>query len=95
MLAMKKPSKNSYQKAITACSEASMFHLEAMAHEHYAIMLNEQGDSDLANNHITSSYWLYKDWGATAKAIQLSDAYTFLKVGASYFTVLSYSFFCI
>ena len=80
MLAMKVQSREAFQKAIDACAEASIIHLEAMAKEHYSILLNMENDATLAKDYITSSYWLYQDWGAHAKALQLSNQYEFLKV---------------
>ena len=77
---MKSPSKKSFTKAIDACSEAGMVHLEAMSKERYAAFLNQEKDTELANEYITSSYWLYQDWGAHAKALQLSQQNDFLKV---------------
>ena len=67
------------------CSDAGMAHLEAMAREHYASFLyKQQNQDDIANNHITVSYWLYQDWGAHAKSFQLSHKYDFLKVRLCY-----------
>ena len=79
---MKSPSRKSYTKAIEACSEAgTMVHLEAMSKERYAsFLLNQEKDTELANEYLTSSYWLYQDWGAYAKALQLSQQNDFLKV---------------
>mmetsp|Transcript_26404 Transcript_26404/g.63372 ORF Transcript_26404/g.63372 Transcript_26404/m.63372 type:complete len:90 (+) Transcript_26404:3305-3574(+) len=79
MLAMRGPSRKAFQRAIDACAGASMIHLEAMAKERYAVMLNDESDSELAKNYMTSSYWLYHDWGAHAKVQQLLEAYSFLK----------------
>jgi len=79
MLAMKSPSREAFKEAIFACTEASMNHLEAMVKERYAVFLNKEGDATLANDYIASSYWLYKDWGAHAKTLQLSQQYDFLK----------------
>ena len=68
MLTIKGPSFESFNKATDAYSEAGMAHLEAMAREHYASFLYKQhNQDDIANNHITVSYWLYQDWGAHAK----------------------------
>jgi len=76
---MKSPSRKAFSKAIEACSE--MIHLEAMSKERYAsFLLNQEKDTELANEYITSSYWLYQDWGAHAKALQLSQQNDFLKV---------------
>lgn len=79
MLAMKVPCREKFLKAIDACAEARMVHLEAMALERYASYLRNEKDNTLANDCITSSYWLYQDWGAHAKALQLSEQYVFLK----------------
>ena len=78
---MKASSRKSFEKAIKSCAEASMIHLEAMAKERYVAFLNTEGDTALANDFITSSYWLYQDWGAHAKALQLLQQYDFLRVG--------------
>ena len=80
MLAMKEPSRLAFEKATDACAEASMIHLQAMATERYAMYLYEENDEALAKEFITSSYWLYQDWGADAKALQLTQLYDFLKV---------------
>ena len=80
MLAMKRPSSEAFKKAIDACSEAGMVHLEAMSREHYAAFLFGQNNEALGNDYIMSSYWLYQDWGAHAKALQLYQRYDFLKV---------------
>ena len=80
MLALKNPTRQAYTKAIDACADASMIHLEAMAKERYALLLKSLNDVSLANEYLTSSYWLYQDWGAHAKALQLSKEFAFLKV---------------
>ena len=83
MLALKSPSREAFTKAIDACSEASVTHLEAMARERYAILLDQESQTELANEYITSCYWLYQDWGAHAKALQLSRQYPFLEVSSN------------
>ena len=80
MLAMKGPSRKAFSKAIEASEQAGMVHLEAMSKERYAAFLNQEKDTELANEYLTSSYWLYQDWGAYAKALQLSQQNDFLKV---------------
>lgn len=80
MLAMQSPSSDAFEKAIGACAEAGMIHLEAMANERYAMFLYEDKIEALANEYMTSSFWLYQDWGAQAKVIQLTQQYNFLKV---------------
>lgn len=80
MLAMKRPSSESFNKAIEACSEAGMIHLEAMARERCAKFLFGVNNEVLAKDHLTVSYWLYQEWGAHAKALQMSQQYDFLKV---------------
>jgi len=79
MMAMKNPSRKAFNKTIAACAEAKFMHLEAMAMERYAAFLNTQHDAILANDYITSAYWLYYDWGAHAKTLELSNRYGFLK----------------
>ena len=78
MLAMKSPSRKSFEKAIDACIESNMIHLEAMAKERYSVFLNGEKDTALANDYITSSFWLYQDWGAYSKALQLKQQNSFL-----------------
>ena len=68
-----------------------MIHLQAMSTERYAMFLYEQNDEALAKEFITSSYWLYQDWGADAKALQLTQLYDFLKVNKS--VIVWYAFF--
>jgi len=79
MLAMQVSRREVFEKAIDACNEASMVHLEAMAKERYAALLKRENDTPLSNDYITSSYWLYQDWGAHGKALQLSQQYDFLQ----------------
>ena len=79
MLAMKSPSKLAFEKAIDACAEASMIHLEAMANERYAAYLMSKKESELAKDYLTKSYWLYQDWGAHGKNLNLSQQHDYLK----------------
>ena len=79
MLAMKSPSKVAFEKAIDACAEASMIHLEAMANERYAAYLMEEKEAELAKDYLTKSYWLYQEWGAHGKNFILSQHYDYLK----------------
>jgi hypothetical protein len=78
IMALKNPSKKSFTTAIESCAETSMMHLEAMVRERYAMFLLTRNESELANNHITSAYWLYYDWGAHGKALALAREYPFL-----------------
>jgi len=80
MQAMKGPSNAAFKKAIIACSDANMMHLEAMTRERYAAFLDEQNATILANNQVTTAYWLYQDWGADAKALELLQSHPFLEV---------------
>ena len=48
MLAMKRPSKASFAKAVDACAEARMINLEAMAKERFALFLTKENDVALA-----------------------------------------------
>ena len=51
-----------------------------MARERYAtFLIKENEDIGLAIEHMTYSYWLYQDWGAYAKALQMSQQYDILK----------------
>lgn len=79
MLAMKKPTRESFRKAIDACAESNFIHLEAMVLERYAVYLNTQNDEELASKCLTTAYWRYQDWGANAKALQLANTNDFLK----------------
>ena len=78
MLAMKSPSKVAFEKAIDACAEASMIHLEAMANERYAAYLMEAKETELAKDYLTKSYWLYQEWGAHGKNFLLSQQHHLL-----------------
>ena len=91
MLALKGPSRKSFLKAIDACAEADMVHLEAPARERFAAFLRTDNNLELAKEQITSSYWLYRDWGAYAKALDLSQQYVFIKVS---YKIVSFSFIC-
>lgn len=82
IMALKKPSKKSFTAAVESCIEASMPHLEAMARERFAIFLQTQNETDLANSHITCAYFLYRDWGADGKALALTKEYPFLETAA-------------
>ncbi len=77
--AMKSPSRDAFLKAIEACAEGSFVNLEAMVNERYAAFLREEKDEAACNNCITNAYFLYQDWGAHAKALQLSEDHEFLK----------------
>ena len=80
MCAMRLPSREAFKKAIEATAEANMIHLKAMAKERFALLLYGEKEEALANDCITSSYWLYREWGAHGKALKLSQQYDFLKV---------------
>ena len=91
MFALKGPSRKSFLKAIDACAEADMVHLEAPARERFAAFLRAENNLELAKEQITSSYWLYRDWGAYAKALDLSQQYVFIKVS---YKIVPFSFIC-
>mmetsp|Transcript_9614 Transcript_9614/g.14346 ORF Transcript_9614/g.14346 Transcript_9614/m.14346 type:complete len:102 (+) Transcript_9614:2-307(+) len=76
---MKSPSRDSFSKAIEACAEGKFVNLEAMVNERYAAFLREENDEAASNDCITEAYFLYQDWGAHAKALQLSKDHSFLK----------------
>ncbi len=92
MLAVRVPSREAFKKAIEATAEANMIHLEAMAKEHFALLMYGEKEEALANDYIISSYWLYREWGAHAKALTLSQQYEFIKVRRFTFT---YLFVCV
>ena len=75
---MKNWNRKSFEKAVDACIESNMIHLEAMAKERYSAFLIGEKDEALANDYITSSFWLYTDWGAFNKALQLKQQNSFL-----------------
>ena len=94
MLAMKAPKRKTFTKAINACAEARMINLEAIAKERFAMLLMKENEVALANDYLTSSYWLYRDWGAHAKALQLLQTYDFLKV-SNYVTLICFKYYAI
>ncbi len=77
--AMKSPSRDTFCKAIEACAEGNFVNLEAMVNERYAAFLKEEKDEAAFNECIANAYFLYQDWGAHAKALQLSEEHEFLK----------------
>lgn len=79
IMALKKPSKKSFTAAVESCIEASMPHLEAMARERFAMFLQTQNETELANSHISCAYFLYYDYGAHGKALALTKEYPFLE----------------
>lgn len=80
MLALTAPSRPAFEKAIDACKEAKFINLQAIALERYTVYLRTQSDTQLANDCITTAYWLYQDWGAHAKTLELQQTHDFLKV---------------
>mmetsp|Transcript_10237 Transcript_10237/g.15466 ORF Transcript_10237/g.15466 Transcript_10237/m.15466 type:complete len:563 (+) Transcript_10237:2-1690(+) len=76
---MKSPSRDAFRKAIEACAKGNFVNLEAMVNERYAAFLREEKDVAASNECIANAYFLYQDWGAHAKALQLSKDHDFLK----------------
>ena len=76
---MKSPSRDAFSKAIEACAEGNFVNLEAMVNERYAAFLREEEDEAAFSKCITDAYFLYQEWGAHAKALQLSIEHEFLK----------------
>ena len=76
---MKSPSQDAFRKAIEACAEGNFLNLEAMINERYAAFLREEKDEAASNKCLTDAYFLYQEWGAHAKALQLSKDHEFLK----------------
>lgn len=77
--AMKSPSRYAFSKAIEACADGNFVNLEAMINERYAAYLRKENDEAASKECITSAYFLYQDWGAYAKALELSEGHEFLK----------------
>ncbi len=76
---MKSPSGDAFRKAIEACAKGNFVNLEAMVNERYAAFLREEKNEAASNECIANAYFLYQDWGAHAKALQLSKDHDFLK----------------
>ena len=77
--AMKSPSRDAFREAIESCAEGKFVNLEAMINERYAVFLREEKDEATFKECITNAYFLYQEWGAHAKALQLSKDHAFLK----------------
>ncbi len=77
--AMKSPSRDAFCKAIEACAEGNFVNLEAMVNERYAAFLRGVQDEAASKECIANAYFLYQEWGADAKALQLSEDHEFLK----------------
>jgi len=77
--AVSSPSKSSYDEAISMCHEGRLMHFEAMAYERCGMFLQQEKHTDVSNEYIATSYWLYTDWGATSKANSMMKTYSFLK----------------
>ncbi len=76
--AMKNPSRDAFKKAIEACAEVNFVNLEAIGNERYGAFLKAQNDEVAFKECITAAYFLYQDWGAHAKALELSKQHPFL-----------------
>ncbi len=77
--AMKSPSRDAFHDAIEACAEGNFVNLEAMVNERYAAFLRGVQDEAASNECLKDAYFLYQEWGADAKALQLSKDHEFLK----------------
>jgi predicted ATPase len=80
--AEEKPSKSNYDKAIRACSEAGMLHLEALIIEWYGLQELEKGEAyrEVAEDYLSKALWIYQDWSATGKVSQMRQKHQFLKL---------------
>lgn len=79
-----------YKRAITACAESRFLHLEAMMNEHCALYYLEAAKSSTkstvernrlhskAEDCMQNALWLYRDWGADAKAHQIRSTFDFV-----------------
>ena len=76
---MKSPSRDAFREAIESCAEGKFVNLEAMINERYAAFLRKENDEAASNECLTDAYFLYQEWGAHAKALQLSKDHDFLK----------------
>ncbi len=74
---MTSPSRDAFRKAIEACAKGNFVNLEAMVNERYAAFLGEEKDEAASNECIANAYFLYQDWSAHAKALQLSKDHDF------------------
>lgn len=76
---MKNPCSDAFVKAIDACRDGHFVNLEAMLNERYAAFLIKNNDEVASKDCIINAYFLYQDWGAHAKALQLSKEHEYLK----------------
>jgi hypothetical protein len=83
MQALKSPSIKSFELAISSCAEAQFPHLEAMAKEHYGMYLMQSDiNFSIGQDYIVSSYWLYFNWGAHAKASIMRKKHECIKISS-------------
>ncbi|CAJ1946396.1 unnamed protein product [Cylindrotheca closterium] len=73
--AEKNPSKQSYDKAITACARLGLVHHEAYMCERAAEMFLAEDDKDWCKYYIRQAILLYGEWGATGKVNRLTKDY--------------------
>ena len=64
-----------YEKAINGAKKNSYLHEEAIAYELAAEFYFEQNMEELANTHLKSAYYRYKQWGGVVKMKQLEKKY--------------------
>ena len=82
MRALKNPSTQSFESAISSCAEAQCSHLEAMSKEHYGLYLCQDRNIAVGQDYLVSSYWSYCDWGAHAKSCAMQDQYPYIKTAS-------------
>lgn len=83
MLAMKQPSIKSYELAINSCTSAQLPHMEAIAKEHYGLHLcRDRNATSIGQDYLVSSYWLYCNWGADAKATVMRGDHACIKTAS-------------
>ncbi len=74
---MKSPSRDAFRDAIDECAEGKFVNLEVMVNDRYAAFFRHVKDEAASKECIANAYFLYQEWGADAKAMQLSKDHEF------------------
>lgn len=104
LIAMEQDKSQAYDDAITACEQARFLHLEAIMNEHCALYFTKKAATaaaatdaskskqlkyqEQAQDYMENALWLYRDWGAEAKARQLCATFEFGNVGTTHDIIL-------
>jgi len=78
MKAMKHRTRQSFEKAVKACMETNVTHIQAIATEHFGEFLIDENDRELGEEYLTMAYWFYYDWGAHGKTVSMKNRHRFL-----------------